>query len=63
VLSVDETGGEEFLSYLGEMGLYPGTEFELVELGPFEGPVTVRVADSTHALGRAAASRVLVRKV
>jgi DtxR family Mn-dependent transcriptional regulator len=63
VLSVDEAGGEEFLSYLGEMGLYPDTEFELLELAPFDGPVTVRVGDAIHALGRAAASRVLVCRV
>lgn len=40
------------LRYLGKLGLRPGVELELVARAPFDGPLTVRVGDATHALGR-----------
>jgi DtxR family Mn-dependent transcriptional regulator len=52
--------GEEFLAYLGDMGLYPGTEFEVVGAAPFGGPITVRVGDLEQAIGLDAAARVSV---
>jgi DtxR family Mn-dependent transcriptional regulator len=63
VAQVDEDGGEAFLAYLGELGLYPGTELTVVEIAPFEGPITVLVGKERHAIGRDAAARVSVAAV
>jgi DtxR family transcriptional regulator, Mn-dependent transcriptional regulator len=54
----DEDG--PLLRYLGDVGLYPGTEVEVVAAEPFGGPLTVRVGGVEHALGREAISQVLV---
>lgn len=62
VAQVDEDAGEDFLVYVGGIGLYPGTEVEVVEVAPFGGAVTVLVADTEHAVGRDAAARVRVTK-
>jgi DtxR family Mn-dependent transcriptional regulator len=58
VAEVDERGGDEFLAYLGGLGLYPGTDFTVVEVAPFDGPVTVRIGTQQRAIGRDSASRV-----
>jgi DtxR family Mn-dependent transcriptional regulator len=60
IAQVDEEEGEEFLAYLGELGLYPGTSVEVVEVAPFDGPITVIVGDKRCAVGRQAASLVMV---
>jgi DtxR family Mn-dependent transcriptional regulator len=57
----DEDG--PLLRYLGGVGLYPGTEIEVLGAAPFGGPLTVRVAGVEHALGREALSQVLVGEV
>ena len=36
----------EALRYLAGMGLLPGTEIEVLERGPFEGPLRVRIGGS-----------------
>jgi DtxR family Mn-dependent transcriptional regulator len=51
------------LRYLGELGLYPRVAVRVVGVGPFDGPVTVRVGETDHALGREAASQILVSEV
>ncbi|MBD0347613.1 MAG: metal-dependent transcriptional regulator [Thermoleophilia bacterium] len=53
----------ELLRYLGGFGLYPGTEIEVVDAAPFEGPLTFRAAGGSHAVGREAARHVRVREV
>jgi DtxR family Mn-dependent transcriptional regulator len=53
-------GDAELLRYLGDLGLYPGAEIEVLAVQPFDGPLTVRVAGSERALGRALADRLLV---
>lgn len=50
----------DLLRYLGTLGLFPGAEIELLELAPFDGPLTIRVAGMTHVLGRTAAGHVRV---
>jgi DtxR family Mn-dependent transcriptional regulator len=41
----------EMLRYLGERGIAPGDEFEIVERQPFGGPVWVRFHGEVHVLG------------
>ncbi len=60
VAEVDESHGEEFLAYLGELGLYPGTEVEILEPARFDGPLTVRVGKERRAIGTESAARITV---
>jgi len=51
------------LRYLGELGLYPRVSLRVVRVAPFNGPVTVRVGDNDHALGREVAYQILVSEL
>ena len=48
----------ELLRYLGELALVPGDAVELVALGPFGGPATVRTRSGEHAITRELAATV-----
>lgn len=52
----------EMLRFLGERGIVPGTELELVERQPFDGPLFVRVGRETHALGAVLARAMRVQR-
>ncbi|MFO7321645.1 MAG: metal-dependent transcriptional regulator [Chloroflexota bacterium] len=51
VISRVSTHDENMLSYLGELGLKPGTRFELVARAPFNGPLQLRLGDQTCVIG------------
>ncbi len=51
IRQVDD-GNAEMLRYLGARGLIPDVTVEVVEVAPFDGPMTVRVGDASHVLGR-----------
>ncbi len=53
----------EMLQYLSRIGVIPGAQVDLVEKGPFDGPLTLRVADncSVHAFGTRLAAAIRVR--
>ena len=57
------------LRYVGGLGLYPGTAFEVTEGAPYEdGPVTVRLLDgeqegAEHAVGDRAAAHIFVKEI
>lgn len=53
----------EALTFLGQRGLRPGTEFELVRQEPFHGPLVLRLGSTEVYLGREIAARVLVTAV
>lgn len=48
------------LRYLGNLGLFPNTSIEVVRVGPFGGPLTLRVGDEEHVIGRELARDVYV---
>lgn len=48
------------LRYLGKLGLLPNTAIEIVDVAPFEGPLTVRVEGEEHVVGRELARGVYV---
>lgn len=49
------------LRYLAELGLLPGSELEVTDRAPFEGPITVALArGETRVIGNALAAGVLV---
>ena len=55
-------GGEgELLRYLGERGLVPGVEVEVMAVEPMNGPLTVRVGEAVHHLGREVAQCIAVQ--
>jgi DtxR family Mn-dependent transcriptional regulator len=41
----------EMLAYLSQCGISVGDEVEMVERQPFDGPVTIRIGETSHALG------------
>jgi DtxR family Mn-dependent transcriptional regulator len=50
----------DMLRFLGERGITPGDEFEVIDKQPFEGPLFVRFADRVHVLGGALARSMRV---
>ena len=48
------------LTHLAALGLVPGTQLEVLDKGPFGGPLHIRVAGKEHALGEIVAAAVLV---
>lgn len=53
----------ELLRYLGDLSLYPDSEIEVVEVAPFQGPLTIRMGESEETIGREAARHVFLRSV
>jgi DtxR family transcriptional regulator, Mn-dependent transcriptional regulator len=41
----------EMLRFLGDRGIAPGADLELIERQPFDGPVYIRLGDHVHVLG------------
>ncbi len=52
---------ESRLRYLAQLGLFPGTEVEVLGREPFGGPMVIRVAGEERSLGRSLAEVVRVR--
>lgn len=50
----------EFLRYLGGLGLYPDAVVVVVDVAPFDGPVTIEVGGKRGVIGRKAAEQVFV---
>ncbi len=53
-------GDPELLRYLASLGIVPEQAIVLVGRAPFDGPVTVEVGGSRHAIGLALAGRIEV---
>jgi DtxR family Mn-dependent transcriptional regulator len=53
---------EELVKHLGERGFSPGTEIEVKEIAPFDGPQSIEVGDTIQVLGREVAAYVLVQE-
>ena len=51
----------DLLRYLGEMGLFPQAEVQVLSSAPFGGPVTIKISGDEHALGREVAGHILVQ--
>ncbi len=48
------------LEYLAERGILPGLPVRVEDIAPYNGPLTVRVGDREHVLGREIAVHILV---
>jgi DtxR family transcriptional regulator, Mn-dependent transcriptional regulator len=53
-------GDGELLRYLSELKLTPGSRVEVRAAAPFEGPLTIRVGGSEHAISRELAEKIAV---
>lgn len=60
VLSVINEHNTEFLRYLTSIGLVPGAAFKVVEKAPYDGTLTIEINDSTKAVGKEAATLIMV---
>ena len=53
----------ELLRYVGELGLFPGNSFEVVNVAPYKGPITLKIKSKKIIVGREAAKQILVNKI
>jgi DtxR family Mn-dependent transcriptional regulator len=51
------------LRYLGELGLYPQVKVSIVDVAPFDGPLTVRVGEAEHFLACKVAAHIFVTDI
>lgn len=61
VVAVPGSTDPAVIEYLDSLGLRPGTQIEVREKEPFDGPVLVRVDGRDRSLGRTVATQVFVR--
>jgi DtxR family Mn-dependent transcriptional regulator len=59
VLSRVSESDPERLRYLGSLGLRPGLKFDVVDVAPFDGPVTIETTFGRRVIGHALASGLL----
>lgn len=52
----------EILKYLADLELKPEAQIKLLEIAPFGGPLTVKIGNHEHALGRELAGAIMVTK-
>jgi DtxR family Mn-dependent transcriptional regulator len=52
----------DLLRYLNQLGLVPGAIIEIIEKAPFQGPITVKVGSTSHAISREIASIIQVKR-
>lgn len=50
----------KMLRYLGELGMYPGTEIQIVSREPFGGPILIRIKKKDFAIGQQLADNVFI---
>lgn len=56
-----DDSNSELLRYLAELGLVPGAEVIVIEVAPFQGPITVDVNGEKKVIGQKVASTILVK--
>lgn len=52
----------ERLRYLADLGVLPGVLLEMTASAPFDGPISIRVADAVHPLDRRIARSIYVKR-
>lgn len=60
IARIVDDANSEMLRYLAELGLVPGAELLVLEVAPFEGPVTLQVAGQRKIIGHLIATSILV---
>ncbi len=59
---VDDTNSE-MLRYLAALGLKPGTDFEVLNMEPFDGPLTLRLDNEEIVIGHKVAGSILIEPI
>ena len=62
VIEIDDQNSE-LLTHLGSMQLYPLAQFEVMDIKPFDGLITITVSGQAHTLGRPSAAHIIVKKI
>ncbi len=57
---VPDNADGDYLRYLSELGLIPGALLRVIEVAPFEGPLTVDIGGQTQIIGYRVASTIQV---
>jgi DtxR family Mn-dependent transcriptional regulator len=63
MLSVISEHNTKFLHYLSSLGLTPGATVKILEKAPYDGTLTIEINDAVKAVGRQAASLIIVKPV
>ena len=61
VVALSSSVSQAMVSFLGDMGLVPGVEVEVIDKQPFGGPLVLHVAGAERTLGERAGRQVRVR--
>jgi DtxR family Mn-dependent transcriptional regulator len=61
IVALSSSVSPAMVAFLGEMGLVPGAEVEVIDKQPFGGPLVVQVAGTERTLGERAGRQVRVR--
>jgi DtxR family transcriptional regulator, Mn-dependent transcriptional regulator len=51
----------ELLSYMDQLGLRPQTPLEIIDVAPYEGPVTIQIRGQRQIVGHKVASQIVVK--
>jgi DtxR family transcriptional regulator, Mn-dependent transcriptional regulator len=57
---IPDDANSDMLRYLAELGLVPGAEVAIVEVAPFDGPITLEINGQQRIIGRLVADSILV---
>ncbi len=49
-------------AYLAARGIKPGERLTIEEIAPFDGPISIRLGENVHALGRKIAQQIVVQR-
>ena len=60
VSRIPDDADSELLRYLGKLGLIPGTKLVVLDVAPFDGPLTIEIDGKSEIIGHKVASSVLV---
>lgn len=63
VARIPNDANSDMLRYLAKLGLVPGVELSVIDVAPFDGPLTVDIEGQTKIIGYKVASSVLVELV
>jgi DtxR family Mn-dependent transcriptional regulator len=63
VSRVLDDANSDLLRYLADTGLLPGSKITVVDIGPFEGPLTIQINGDEIIIGNRVASSVLVEPI
>ncbi|MCA9933835.1 MAG: metal-dependent transcriptional regulator [Anaerolineales bacterium] len=55
-----DDANSDMLRYLAELGMIPGVRLEVVEVAPFDGPITVLVGTERRVIGHTVAESILI---